>query len=87
MGFSLAEIKDILDLYDAGDGGLSQLLRARTKFAERVELLERQKADIEESIAELKLGLTMIENKLAEREPPRAPRLRVTGYGIVPAED
>lgn len=87
VGFSLADIREILDLYDAGDGGTTQLLHARSKFAERVALLERQKADIEESVAELKLGLTMIENKLAERQPPRAPRLRVTGYGVMPAED
>lgn len=87
VGFALAEIKEILDLYDAGDGGVAQLTHARTKFAERIQLLERQKADIEESVAELKLGLTMIENKLAEREPPERPRVRVMGYGIMPVED
>lgn len=87
VGFSLAEIREILDLYDVGDGGTAQLARARKKFSERIALLEQQKSDIEESIAELKLGLTMIENKLAEREPPKAPRLRVTGYGVMPAED
>ena len=86
VGFSLAEIGEILDLYDAGDGGISQLLYARTKFRERIALLERQRTDIEDSIAELKLGLTMIDNKLAEREPPQ-PRVRVTGYGVMPAED
>ena len=60
-------------------------MRAR-KFAERIALLERQQADIEESLADLRLGLTMIENKLADREPP-PPRVRVTGYGVMPAED
>jgi DNA-binding transcriptional MerR regulator len=87
VGFSLAEIGEILDLYDLGDGGTSQLVHARAKFAERIALLERQKTDIEESLAELKLGVTMIENKLAEREPSREPRMRVTGYGVMPAED
>ncbi len=87
VGFALAEIREILDLYDAGDGGSAQLLHARAKFAERIGLLERQKADIEESLAELQLGLTMIENKLADREPPQHPRVHVTGYGVMPAED
>ena len=87
VGFSLAEIGEMLDLYDHGDGGVAQLFHARAKFAERVALLERQKTDIEESLAELKLGLTMIENKLAERQPPPRPDVRVTGYGVIPRED
>src|SRR5215472_7254415 len=82
VGFTLAEIGEILDLYDAGDGGASQLAYAQRKFAERIETLERQKADVEESLAELRLGLAMIENKLAEREP--RPRPRLTGFGVIP---
>jgi DNA-binding transcriptional MerR regulator len=85
VGFTLAEIGEILDLYDAGDGGAAQLAHARKKFAERIETLERQRRDVEESLAELKLGLTMIENKLAEHEPPPQPRL--TGFGVIPLED
>jgi DNA-binding transcriptional MerR regulator len=87
VGFSLAEIREILDLYDAGDGGVAQLTLARGKFAQRIASLERQKSDIEDSIAELKLGLTMIENKLADHDPPQSPRVRVTGYGVMPLED
>lgn len=87
VGFSLAEIGEILDLYDAGDGGVLQLTRAHEKFSERIAVLERQRADIDESIAELKLGLTMIDNKLAERQPPKTPRVRVTSYGVMPADD
>lgn len=87
VGFSLAEIRELLDLYDLGDGGLAQLTQAREKFAERVALLERQKADIEESLAELKLGLTMIENKVMERQPLPLPGIRVTGYSVIPRED
>jgi DNA-binding transcriptional MerR regulator len=85
VGFTLAEIGEILDLYDAGDGGTSQLAHAQRKFAERIEMLERQKADVEESLAELRLGLAMIENKLAETEPRPQPRL--TGFGVIPLED
>jgi DNA-binding transcriptional MerR regulator len=86
VGFGLAEIREILDLYQPGDGTV-QLAHARKKFAERIALLERQKSDIDESLAELRLGLTMIDNKLAAREEAEGPRIRLTGYGVMPAED
>jgi DNA-binding transcriptional MerR regulator len=85
VGFSLAEIGEILDLYDNKDGGAAQLAYARSKFSERIETLERQKADVEESLAELRLGLTMIENKLADDAP--RPNVRLTAYGVMPLED
>jgi len=85
VGFTLAEIGEILDLYDTRDGGAAQLAHARRKFAERIDALERQKRDVEESMAELRLGLTMIENKLADGIPREAPRL--TGFGVMPLED
>ena len=90
VGFALAEIKDILDLYDSGDGGITQLQHARKKFTERIAALEAQKTDIDESVAELKLGLAMIESKLSERhahERGTEQRVHITGYGLVPAED
>ena len=87
VGFGLAEIGEILDLYDRPGGGLTQLAHARKKFAERIASLERQKSDIEESLAELRLGLTMIDNKLAERSEAEQPRVRMTGYGVMPAEN
>jgi DNA-binding transcriptional MerR regulator len=89
LGFTLAEIVEILDLYGQGEGHITQLLHAKRKFADRLATLERQKMDIDESLAELKLGLTMIENKLAEnaaRERPQQ-RVRLTGYGVMPMED
>jgi DNA-binding transcriptional MerR regulator len=87
VGFGLAEIGETLDLYDQADGGAAQLAYARKIFADRIALLERQRADIEETLAELRLGLTMIKNRIAEREEPKHPRIRLTGYGVMPAED
>jgi DNA-binding transcriptional MerR regulator len=88
VGFTLAEIAAGLDLYDLGDGGMAQLTHAQRLFGERIAMLERQKADIEEMLAELKLGLTMIENRLAEREPANPlPKMRLRGYGVMPAEE
>ena len=85
VGFTLAEIGEILDLYDSEDGGAAQLAHARKKFASRIAALEQQRRDVEESLAELRLGLTMIENKLADDEPRVNPRL--TGFGVMPLED
>lgn len=86
VGFSLAEIAEMLNLYELGDGGLAQLERARAKFAERISELVRQKKDIEESVAELNLGLEMIEHRLAEREERTRPAPRVFGFGVLPAD-
>lgn len=85
VGFTLAEIGEILDLYDSNDGGAAQLAYARKKFASRIDALEQQKRDVDESLAELRLGLKMIENKLADDEPRESPRL--TGFGVMPLED
>jgi DNA-binding transcriptional MerR regulator len=85
VGFTLAEIGEILDLYDSDDGGAAQLAYARKKFASRIAALEQQRRDVEESLAELRLGLTAIENKLADDAPHVNPRL--TGFGVMPLED
>jgi DNA-binding transcriptional MerR regulator len=89
VGFTLAEIGEILDLYNTGDNGTTQLQHSHKKFKQRIVALERQHHDIEEAIAELKLGVTFIENQLAERaadlEPPQ--RVKMTGYSVMPAEE
>ncbi len=79
VGFTLAEIREILDLYEGGDGGVAQLTHTRKKFLERVATLEQQRKDIDESIAELKIGITRVNDKLAEHEREPAPRVRMTG--------
>jgi DNA-binding transcriptional MerR regulator len=65
VGFSLAEIREILELYNARDGGMAQLIHSRKKFAERVKTLEQQKIDIEESLIELKRAITEVDGWLA----------------------
>lgn len=64
VGFSLAEIREILDLYrhDAVD---AQLVHTRKKFAERIDTLERQKIDIDESLKQLRQGIADIDGRLA----------------------
>src|SRR5215472_11936487 len=44
VGFSLEEVREMLDLYDLGDGGTTQLNVALTKFRERIGWLGRQRS-------------------------------------------
>src|ERR1700724_322762 len=53
VGFSLEEVREMLDLYDLGDGRRTPLQVALAKFQERVVRLERQRNDIDRAIAEL----------------------------------
>ena len=67
VGFSLGEIREILDLYDRHhDGGVTQTLHARKKFEEQLHKLERQKIDIEDSLTELKRAITSIDDAIAK---------------------
>jgi DNA-binding transcriptional MerR regulator len=53
VGFSLGEIRELLDLYDLGDGRRLQRHATLDRCRERIALLERQKTDIDAAIAEL----------------------------------
>lgn len=53
LGFSLGEIRDIIDLYDAAPGEVGQLRFFLGKIAERRAVLEQQRADIAETLDEL----------------------------------
>ena len=53
VGFSLAEIRELLDLYDLGDGRRTQRSATIDRCRDRIALLEEQKRDIDAAIAEL----------------------------------
>jgi len=65
VGFSLEEVREMLDLYDLGDGQVTQLKVALAKFAERIERLEKQKTDIDNVVAELTRASDAMKAKLA----------------------
>jgi DNA-binding transcriptional MerR regulator len=67
VGFSLEEVREMLDLYDLGDGQVTQLKVALKKFAERIERLKRQKADIDRVVAELTRASDAMKAKLVAR--------------------
>src|SRR5882757_6417246 len=67
VGFSLEEVREMLDLYDLDDGQVTQLKVAIAKFSERIERLERQKTDIDRVVAELTRASDAMKAKLAAR--------------------
>jgi DNA-binding transcriptional MerR regulator len=74
VGLSLAEIGEILDLYEADDTGAQQAATSIRKFQARVVALEQQRKDIDDAIAELQAGVSALKKRLSETRPDLLPR-------------
>ena len=62
VGFSLTEVKELIDLYDIGDGRVTQKQRTIERCRAQVDKLARQRADIDAAIAELSGFIDNLEN-------------------------
>ena len=74
VGLALAEIGEILDLYEVDDGGAQQAAKSLRKFRERIVALEQQRIDVEEQIKALQDGCEAMEKRLATTRPDLLPR-------------
>ena len=72
LGFSLAEIREFLDLYDADRSQASQLGLLLARVRQRITELERQRRDVEQTLSELRLVETEARAALAGRPPAPA---------------
>ncbi len=69
VGFSLDEIREMLDMEAITTQNPSALTVMLERFHERIDALYNQREDIEAAIAELEAGRTWLEDRLARREP------------------
>jgi len=75
LGFSLAEVREMLELYDSAPDERPQLRKFLAALALRREQLERQRRDIDETLAEIR-GFEQQSKKLLNggRRPGRRTR-------------
>jgi DNA-binding transcriptional MerR regulator len=72
LGFSIAEIREILDMYESEPGEAGQLRHLIERIAERRAALRRQRADIDETLSDM----AAIEARCADRLAALGPRKR-----------
>lgn len=68
FGFSLEEIRQLLNLYDHGDQQLTQLSKTYEIALDRLADMERQRSELDEAIDELKEHLRWGEKVIASLE-------------------
>ena len=62
VGFSLADIREMIDLYDLGDGRRLQREGTLERCSAKIEALQAQKRDIDAAIAELTEFVALVES-------------------------
>jgi DNA-binding transcriptional MerR regulator len=68
VGFSLSDIRELLDLYDLGDQRKTQMAATLERCRERIAVLERQKVDIDVTIAELSEFCSFLNERLDQKD-------------------
>jgi len=69
VGFSLRDVKQMLDLYEPQGNNVKQLRLALDKSEKQLGRLNKQRQAIEEAIRELTDAMTVVRAKLAEVRP------------------
>ena len=71
FGFSLKEIRQLLDLYYKGDGQMSQLQQTFDLASTRLTDLEKQRTDLDEAITNLREQLKFVEKIISSQTATR----------------
>ena len=71
FGFSLEEIRQLLDLYYVGDQQATQLSRTLDIARDRLTDMERQRAELDMAIHDLQSQMSLVEDMLATLGPAR----------------
>jgi DNA-binding transcriptional MerR regulator len=72
FGFSLEEIRQLLDLYQADDQQRMQLTKTHELATEHLARMERQRAELDDAIADLRDQLAWVERRLDDLTEKRA---------------
>jgi DNA-binding transcriptional MerR regulator len=67
VGFSVAELREMLALYDGPSDSVTSMIEARRKFSARIATLEQQQIDIEQSILDLRGSIKSIDAVLRKK--------------------
>jgi DNA-binding transcriptional MerR regulator len=73
VGFSLAEIREMLDLYDRKDGGAQQMAVSLRKFRKQIDVLKDKREALDAAIDTLTQGCAWMEKRLEEFRPDLLP--------------
>ena len=68
VGFSLTEIKELIDLYDLGDGRAEQRRTTLVRCREKIAALEAQRGDLDAAIRELSDFVALLEARDQPKE-------------------
>ncbi len=71
IGFSLDEIREMLDFQQVRRRGRAALRVTRDRLKERAEQLEKQRIDIDHALMDLSAGIAWLEARIADEEPSK----------------
>ena len=72
VGFSLRDVKQMIDLYDPTGSNTKQLRLTLDKSEKQLARLNKQRALIDDAIGELTESMAVVRRMLAERSGPQA---------------
>lgn len=72
VGFSLRDVKQMMDLYDPKGSNIRQMKVALEKSERQLERLFAQRDAIAEAIEELQVGIAVVQSKLSDVSPDQS---------------